>query len=384
MRTSGTLGVDSFGDVLLELEAEQVTGILKIQATARDGEAHALKLMFSAGGIYQVDSPTRPEPWRLGKLLIRGELISQADLDAALERAQLRDQPLGAMLVAQRKLTADQLEEVLYMQFVEDLHRAVEWSQGAWRFKEGPVALRPGGPEPLEPRHLVVRGRMQAERWPALRLMVPDEGVRFVKKVRGPITEEQARKHHLEAQELKLFSLVHKSRKVSDLVVLARLETFEVFRSLALLAQGGFIAADPATLTVKPVAAVGGERSLKQSAAFHVFTAVLLVACLAVGVGVFLKIRAQGVEETTQEQEEGVVAAATIDPWRAALTRAQLGRIRTALEVHHQRRGDYPARLEILVEEGLLSEADLSYPDYERSYTYRPKGEGYRLSQPKK
>jgi hypothetical protein len=57
------------------------------------------------------------------------------------------------------------------------------------------------------------------------------------------------------------------------------------------------------------------------------------------------------------------------------LARAQQARLRAALEVHRAERGEYPASLRALVDEGLASPRDLRHP-WPTEWYYRRTGEG--------
>lgn len=384
-RLEGTLGGEAgdFGEVLLDLSDMRATGILKVQARNAQGEVFALKITLIDGQVSQVDSPTRSEERRLGQLLVRGEQLLPEELAAALERARARSKMLGEVLVGQKQLAQSLLEETLKMQFLEDMHQSVSAVEGGWRFKASAVQEKPGSPPPLLLEEIVEHGRVQAEYWPTVRSAVPSLEMTFNKLNAGPISPKDAEAARLGPQELRLFSLVHKSRSVADLMAVSRLESFEVCRSLAMLVHGGFISS-PMT-AVKPVTLkheATREGGLKRGLVFHATTMLLVIACLAVSVGVFLNLRHQSDQQ--DQPEEGMRVAQSQDPWRESLTRAQLRRLEVALEVYRQRRGDYPPRLMVLVEERLLEESDLNYPNYKRSYTYRLDGDNFRLSRPKK
>ncbi len=374
---------EDFGEVLLDMGERRVTGFLKVQANDAGGHVIALRVHFLDGEIVQVDSPTRPDHWRLGQMLVRGGLVTASDVDAALGRAQARQKQIGAVLVGQKKLEQDQLEAMLEVQFMEALHRAVPCVDGGWRFKSREVIERAGAPPPLLPEEIVERGRIQHEHWDTIRALVPNSDVAFVKTIRGPIPEDQAQANKVGSQELLLFSLIHPTRTVGDLVMLARLETFEVCRSLAILTHGGFVAMDERSAAATGPTLKGqetNEERLKKAAAFHSFTVVLVVACLAVGVGIFLSMR----QSAQNEENKPSGISVSNDSWREALTMAQVERIHVALEVYRQRTGDYPVRLGVLVDEKLLEDGDLHYPDYERPYRIKLNGESYRLIRPKK
>jgi hypothetical protein len=63
------------------------------------------------------------------------------------------------------------------------------------------------------------------------------------------------------------------------------------------------------------------------------------------------------------------------------VARYQMERLRAALEVYRVETGAYPGSLDALVEAGLASPRDLSYP-WAGTYAYRRKADGYLLAPP--
>ena len=63
------------------------------------------------------------------------------------------------------------------------------------------------------------------------------------------------------------------------------------------------------------------------------------------------------------------------------VSRYQIERLRSALEVYRVETGAYPESLDALVEAGLARPRDLRYP-WAQEYAYRRLGEGYRLLPP--
>lgn len=366
----GSLSDSSLGEVYHDAVKSFLTGILRVEAETNQGK-ESLVLSVRQGRVLQVDSSTREDRWRLGRLLVDGDLVSQADVDRALSRVQTERRPLGAILVDEGRVDKNLLEEVLHLQFKEDLHRSVMWQTGEYRIKPQDVARRELGPQPLSLNNIVQTGVWQRQEWSTIRVLVPTNQATFDKAISGPVSKDVAEEGQLGTQELRVFSLVHRSRTVRELVPLARLETFEVCRSLALLAHAGVVrlhgggAAPEAQKTVRKV-----TRGLMG----HVMTALLIVLALGVGLLGWL---------TLEPDPDTASAVSTLDPWHEALTKSQMGRIENALGVYRARHGDYPARLGLLCEDGILEEADLTYPGFEKPYTYRSFEDRYLLVRPK-
>jgi len=69
-------------------------------------------------------------------------------------------------------------------------------------------------------------------------------------------------------------------------------------------------------------------------------------------------------------------------PLRQFQTYSHVGMLESAVEMFRLEQGDYPIRLAQVVEAGLLTQDDLTFPDYEQPYYYRRVAEGYLLLPP--
>jgi hypothetical protein len=178
-------------------------------------------------------------------------------------------------------------------------------------------------------------------------------------------------------QERRIFSLVEPTRKVSDLVPLVRIETFEVCRSLGLLCQVGAINMASAGEVSSVTAVKAGPPAATAFSGLVRHVATAAVICLAVGLGLTVWLSNQG-------QPDALLSVGRVNSWHDGLTKNQMARIQNALGVYRARHGSYPARLNLLSEEGLLSPEDFLYPFFENPYTYRSYDNQFMLVRPKR
>jgi hypothetical protein len=370
----GRLKGNGLQDILTKIHAEYLTGVLTVQGETEEGQ-EVLSVQIRQGRVLHVNSPTRPEAWKLGQLLQRGGYVSEVELHGALQEIQETGWMLGMRLVESQALDKDHLAELLHVQFLEDMHRCLRWEQGGWRFEDGDIRRRKGAPSPLNLKDIVEVSQRQRAEWGKYASAVPSDGATFKKLHNGPIATATAQGGGLEKQELRVFSLIHPSRTVMDLVALGRLERFEVYRSLFLLTKARLIEVqDPGEAKRGRLNVQGLRRGVVHQGA----TVGLALAALLLGVWIFLAQR-----EHAQKGSSEVVAM-SLDPWEEAMTQAQLQRLKNALESYAARSGDYPVRLEGLVEAGLLEQTDLTFPGFESPYVYQLKGDAYLLVRPKR
>jgi hypothetical protein len=360
------------------IQRDFLTGALWIEGAAPGEETQRLEVLVRQGRVLQVDCQDRELPWRLGQMVVRGSYINGPELPEALKLAREKGVPLGAVLLKQRSLEKAQLAELLHVQFLEDLHRAAAWTQGTWRFEARDVKKRMAAPPPLNLTEAIEAGLAQQSVWGALEAVVPSDESTWDKTHQGPVSQELARSAGLSKRELRVFSLVHHSRDVLALVALARLERFEIYRSLAMLQQANLVAMHDAGRPRARRSQVNA-RAMGRGLVKHITTAALIAAALLLGVWIFLENRDEGGVEGDQE-----VVVRKLDPWQEALVEGQIERLRHALGAYRARHGDYPVTLPVLVQEGLLQKDDLTFPGFARSYAYRTSKDGFVLVRPKR
>ena len=72
---------------------------------------------------------------RLGELLVRNNVITRADLSAAMEtQAHERGARLGGLLVRNGALTEDQLQRYISLQIEEAVYHLFTWNHGSFHF----------------------------------------------------------------------------------------------------------------------------------------------------------------------------------------------------------------------------------------------------------
>lgn len=360
------------------LQQEFLTGVLQIQGNAPGQKGESLEVVVRQGRVLQVDKPGRELPWRLGQMVVRGSYLNGPELPPALQLAKEKQVPLGAVLLKQGALEKAQLAELLHVQFLEDLHQAATWTEGRWSFTPQDVKKRPAAPPPLNLTEAIETGLSQQSLWGALEDVVPSDESTWDKTHQGPVSPELARSAGLSKRELRVFSLVHHSRDVLALVALARLERFEIYRSLAMLQQANLVALHDPGRPRKRRSQVNA-RAMGRGLVKHATTAALIAAALLLGVWIFLENRDGGGAEGDQE-----VVVRKLDPWQEALVEGQMERLRNALGAYRARHGDYPVTLPALVQEGFLQEDDLTFPGFARPYAYRTGNDGFVLVRPKR
>src|SRR5579871_6238592 len=108
MALKGTLKDFGIADILQLIGQQQKTGTLHL--INRDQEVH---IAFKDGSIVKAESATRKKKDLIGNMLVRAEIITEPQLQTALETQQRTLKRLGDVMVSLRMIAADRFKQMV-------------------------------------------------------------------------------------------------------------------------------------------------------------------------------------------------------------------------------------------------------------------------------
>jgi hypothetical protein len=380
----GTLKDFGIAEILQLIGQQAKSGILHLEA--RDDVIH---IAIADGSVVRAESAGRKTKERLGTMLVRADLISKEELAYVLDLQKKSLRRLGDILVEQGLVSKEDLREMTALQTTETIYRLFHWKSGTYEFEPGDVEWDRDTVTPLRAESVLMEGFRQVDEWPLVRKRISSTAMTFERL--KPLEPERARAERggedvdaafdglgegkktgefakVGRNERRLYELAIPGRTVERIVDLSRLGEFETCKALLGLLNLGYLAARPPPKS-RAAAAVGAyaadwQGRLRRGAA-RVAATVAIAAALA---GIAYWADRRGLAERSG-------ASVGDNSAQRFLARYQLERLRGALEVYRLERGEYPERLPQLVEAGLASARDLTYP-WEQPYYYRRKPEG--------
>jgi len=364
MALAGTLKDFGIADILQLIAQQQKTGILHLRS--KDQE---VKVGFVDGAIVSAESVSKKKRDLFGHMLVAAELISEAQLEQALETQKRSLQRLGDCLISQGVLTKDQYRRMAQLQFNETLYRLFTWKTGTYEFEQGPVHHDTHDLDPVRAESVLMEGFRMVDEWPVIRKRIPRYDLvfapgKYLPPEGGPV-ESAGEFASVGHSERRVFALVNGYRDVRKLIDLSCLGEFETCKALCNLANLGHASA------LMPV----GEPDLPEDdiglgdrvrGALGRLAVSMVVLAGIVGVLLGTQLNPWAVQSSTGAGfAEGVL--------RQQITRAQVSRIEGALAVYRLERGEVPSSLDALVEQGLLSSTDVRFP-WAEHYYYRRVG----------
>jgi len=368
---AGTLKDFGIADILQLIAQQQKTGVLHLRS--KDQEVN---VGFVDGAIVFAESRTKKKRDLFGHLLVRAELITEAQLEMALETQKRSLQRLGDCLISQGVLTKEQYRRMAQLQFNETLYRLFTWKSGTYEFEQGPVHHDTHDLEPVRAESVLMEGFRMVDEWPVIRKRIPRYDLVFAPGQPLPATvpEGGGEFASLGASERRVHALVNGYRDVRKLIDLSCLGEFETCKALLSLANlGHVVALMPVGEPDLPEDEVGLGDRVRRAVGRLAVSMVVLAGILAVLLGT--QLNPWAVRSSAGAGFAGGVL-------RQQITRAQLSRIETALAVYRLERGEAPPSLEALVEQGLLSGSDVRFPWTERYYYRRVNPQEFILLPP--
>lgn len=231
MAIRGSLKEASLPDVLQLLSMGKKTGCLSV--THRNSFGN---IFFDKGRICYASIVNRRD--RLGDMLVKSGVITQEQLDAAVDlQARRRETRLGELLVELSAITTDDLRQAIRVQIEEAVYFLFTWTQGTFNFEADVLPDHRDLQVSINPESLLLEGARRVDEWGLVEKKIPSFDLVFEidrAKVLGSevkLTDEQRA----------VLELVDGSRDVQGIVDASGLVEFEVGKALYGLLGAGFI-----------------------------------------------------------------------------------------------------------------------------------------------
>ncbi len=231
MAIRGSLKEASLPDVLQLLSMGKKSGCLSVTHRNNFGS-----IFFDKGRISYASIVNRRD--RLGDILVKSQLLTQAQLDEAIDlQSKSRTKRLGELLVERAMITREDLHAQIRIQIEEAVYYLFTWAEGTFNFESD---IRPEEQDflvSINPESLLLEGARRVDEWSLIEKKVPSFDIVF-EVDRRRLAETGAQ---LTIEQQSLLPLIDGRRDVSALVDESGLVEFEVGKALFGLATAGFL-----------------------------------------------------------------------------------------------------------------------------------------------
>ena len=363
--------VDDFGlvDIVQLIAVQKKAGVLKVSCKGK-----ADVLVYFCNGTF-IRAFYGDENDRFADAMISSERITVAQL-----RTALRTCPQGASIVETfiklNYITTQEAMRFHQMLTQEVLFDLLSWKTGSYKFNQESVAIREYD-NAVSVEHILMEGMRQSDEWPALIKKIPsrdevyekvemeiEEIVPGERPLRADlrVTEETEFPQTSDAKETKaagLMKYINGSRSVNEIMNLAGIGAFPVYKELAQLLSDGIIkiAAPKAKIEKKALFKIsfGGIKEI----AFHPIVLNGFIICsLAILSGLFFYLNILREKSIEAKAHTGPIQA-----WRALSAVSNKDIIAFSLNLYYLQQNRFPDTLRELQSEGYLDQS-ISLEDF--------------------
>jgi len=179
MALEGTLKDFSLADIFQLIGLQRKTGVLTLRA-----KDDTVTVTFLDGKVVGADSLSHRLENRLGHVLIRSELLTQDQLNRALEIQKETLQRLGFILVHYGIISVDALKQAIQLQILQIVFRLFRWKDGDYHFsQETTIEYDRDYVVPVSAESILMEGARMIDEWPIIEKRIRSYDMVFRKKL---------------------------------------------------------------------------------------------------------------------------------------------------------------------------------------------------------
>ncbi len=251
MALEGTLRDFSLADIFQLIGLQRKTGVLTLR-----GKDDTVTVTFLDGKVVGADSLNRRLENRLGTVLMKTGLLSQDQLNRALDIQKETLQRLGFVLTHYGIISQESLRDAIQLQMMQIVYRLFRWKDGDYHFsQETTIEYDRDNVVPITAESILMEGARMIDEWPIIEKRVRSYDMVFRKKLtdqeivvvgageadeidfdsdtsrrrRGGGLSEKIR---ISQEERSIYDLVDGTMTVSDIVEVSRLSEFDTNKAL--------------------------------------------------------------------------------------------------------------------------------------------------------
>lgn len=351
MALQGTLKDFSITEVIQLIGQQLKTGILKVRRR-RD----LVEIYFVDGMIVHVYSNYRGDKDLIGEILVKAQLITEEQLERVLRIQKETFKYLGEILVELQLLTKEDVLRVISTQVYETIYDLFWWEDGQFNFDLKMVESYKKIPFALSTEQVLLNILRMVDEWSEIEKkifsphLVVKKTVGIQRKSADALSLQDYLKEKLTSEQELIYNLVDGTRTVQEIIDRSLLGKFNASEILSNLSEMGLI----------EIAGIRTPSLVKKVRGIHFREALSYVYYGAFLVCIFLLILYFKPNFLHFFSDSRIERADIGIPTHFA-HKAQLDRIRNALEIYYLEKGKYPDHLEELISAQLLQKRDLFY-----------------------
>src|SRR5438874_2790007 len=178
MALEGTLRDFSLADIFQLIGLQRKTGVLTLRT-----KDDTVTVTFLDGKVVGADSLSHRLENRLGSVLIKSGLLTQEQLNRALEIQKETLQRLGFVLTHYGIISAESLRQAIIRQILQIVYRLFRWKDGDYHFsQETTIEYDRDNVVPITAESILMEGARMIDEWPIIEKRIRSYDMVFRKK----------------------------------------------------------------------------------------------------------------------------------------------------------------------------------------------------------
>src|SRR5256886_6620007 len=251
MALEGTLKDFSLADIFQLIGLQRKTGVLTLRA-----KDDTVTVTFLDGKVVGADSLSHRLENRLGNVLLRSGVITQDQLNRALEIQKETLQRLGFICTHFGIISPGSLKEAIQLQILQIVYRLFRWKDGDYHFsQETTIEYDRDNVTPITAESILMEGARMIDEWPIIEKRIRSYEMVFRKKLtdqeivvvgadeadevdfdetpmsrrKKPVGSDRIR---ISEEEKFIYDMVDGTMTVGDIVEVSRLSEFDTNKAL--------------------------------------------------------------------------------------------------------------------------------------------------------
>jgi hypothetical protein len=351
MALQGTLKDFSITEIIQLIGQQFKTGVLKI----RRGKSLA-EIYFIDGMIVHVYSNYRGRKDLIGEILVKAQLITEEQLEQTLKIQRETSKYLGEILVELGMLKKEDILKVISTQVYETIYDLFWWEDGSFHFDIKLVESYEKIPFALSTDQVLLNILRMVDEWSEIEKKIFSSHLVFKKslgiedKAIDMLSQQSYLKEKLASEQELIYNLVDGARTVQEIIDRSLLGKFNASEILLNLMEMGLI----------EILGISTPSLIKKVRMIN-FREILNFACYLAFLFLFFQIIIYVKPSFLLDSWDPRIERVDIEIPAHFVHKAQLERIKDALEIYYLEKGSYPLQLEELVSAQLLRRSDLFY-----------------------
>jgi hypothetical protein len=352
-------------DILQLISQQQKTGLLIVEM-----QGERVEVLFWNGMIISANPVSEVERDYVEMKLLKAGLVSEQQMQRALEIQEEKFKHLGEILVDMGILDKEVLSEIIHNQIYDTFSTLFQWKEGNYAFHPKEISFNEKIFLPLGLEHIILDVLRMIDEWPDIVKKITSFGnvVRKADRSLSVENEDGAIQDKMSHDQKITYAMIGGKDSIQDIIDKSLIGRFATTKSLVQLLGAGYINVLPKEKTVT----IDSKKNKYRIGQIFIVTANAAILASILLLLTFLS-------PPDMKSTFAIFLDDSETRELACLDHTRLLKIKNALQIYFWEKGSYPLQLDELVKNRILHNDEINKVNGVK-YHYKSKGSAYQLS----